>query len=184
MLPLTGDASDRRYYRAILHDGDSMVLALHAGSIEFDRMPFVSVARLLAAIAVAGAAHPASLGRARHHRPAGPRRRHACRHILVRRPPDEHDALYRQAVSFIARLQTRGAELASEDYPPYRVAFDTDKLAWEFEFFYKYFLKAYRGVSPSVDGARGRSRRSGPQSSKSSRTSRVCCAIATITVAI
>ena len=42
--------------------------------------------------------------------------------------PDEHAALYREAVSFIARLQQRGAELASDDYPPYRIAFDTDKL--------------------------------------------------------
>ena len=51
-------------------------------------------------------------------------------------------------------MQERGAELASDEYPPYRVAFDTDKLAWEFEFFYKHFLKAYRGAAPSVDAQR------------------------------
>jgi N-acetylmuramate 1-kinase len=149
VLPLTGDASDRRYYRVILQDGDSMVLALHAGSIEFDRMPFVSVARLLATIAL-------PVPRILHHsdelgiiglQDLGDVTLQAH---LGAATPDEHDALYRQAVSLIARLQTRGAEVASEDYPPYHVAFDTDKLAWEFEFFYKYFLKAYRGVSPSV----------------------------------
>jgi N-acetylmuramate 1-kinase len=149
VLPLTGDASDRRYYRVILRDGDSMVLALHAASIEFDRMPFVKVAGLLAAI-------PLPVPRILHHSDElgiiG--LQDLCDVTLQAHlgaaTPDEHDALYRQAVSLIARLQTRGAELASEDYPPYGVAFDTDKLAWEFEFFYKYFLKAYRGVSPSV----------------------------------
>ena len=86
-------------------------------------------------------------------------------------------------MSFIARLQQRGAELASDEYPPYRVAFDTDKLAWELEFFYKYFLKAYRGVSPSVDVQQALSR-NGRRSSRSWPASRVCCAIATITAAI
>jgi aminoglycoside/choline kinase family phosphotransferase len=63
---------------------------------------------------------------------------------------DEHAALYRQAVLFIARLQQRGQELASADYPPYKVAFDTDKLSWELEFFYKYFIRQYRGASPGL----------------------------------
>ena len=126
-----------------------MVLALHAGPIDFDRMAFVSVARLLNAMTL-------PVPRILHHsnelgiiglQDLGDVTLQAH---LGAATPDEHDALYRQAVSLIARLQGRGAEFASEDYPPYRVAFDTDKLAWEFEFFYKYFLKAYRGVSPSV----------------------------------
>jgi aminoglycoside/choline kinase family phosphotransferase len=65
--------------------------------------------------------------------------------------PDQHAALYRQAVSFLAVLQQRGHELASDEYPPYRVAFDTDKLAWELEFFYKYFVRQYRGLSPTLE---------------------------------
>jgi len=64
---------------------------------------------------------------------------------------DEHAALYRQAVSFITRLQQRGGELQSDEYPSYKVAFDTDKLSWELEFFYKYFLKQYRGASPPLE---------------------------------
>jgi aminoglycoside/choline kinase family phosphotransferase len=63
---------------------------------------------------------------------------------------DQHAALYRQAVSFIARLQQRGEELRSPESPPYAIAFDTDKLSWELEFFYKYFLKQYRGVAPPL----------------------------------
>ena len=67
--------------------------------------------------------------------------------------PDEHAALYRQAVSFIAQLQQRGAELAvATSYPPYRIAFDTDKLSWELEFFFKHFLRrlSRRGTRSST----------------------------------
>jgi len=61
--------------------------------------------------------------------------------------PAEHAALYREAVSLIATLQRRGEELASPEYVPYGIAFDTDKLMWEFQFFIKHFLEAYRGSS-------------------------------------
>src|SRR5687767_1222593 len=48
VMPLTGDASDRRYYRVLLKDAPPIVLALHAGPIEYASMPFVSIASLLA----------------------------------------------------------------------------------------------------------------------------------------
>jgi N-acetylmuramate 1-kinase len=149
VLPLTGDASDRRYFRALLRDGASIVLALHAGPIDFDTMPFVTISRLMSQI-------PLPVPTILHHSNAlgiiglqdlGDVTLQAH---LGAAALDDHHALYRQAVSFIARLQRRGAELTSDEYPPYHVAFDTDKLSWEFEFFYKHFLRAYRGVSPSV----------------------------------
>ena len=58
----------------------------------------------------------------------------------------ERGKRYREAVGLIARLQQRGAELASPDYPPYGVAFDLEKLMWELEFFVRHFLLAYRGA--------------------------------------
>jgi hypothetical protein len=42
VLPLTGDASDRRYYRVLMKAGDSIVLALHAGAIDYATLPFGS----------------------------------------------------------------------------------------------------------------------------------------------
>lgn len=157
VVPLTGDASDRRYFRVLLRDSEPIVLALHTGPIDFETMAFVRVAQLLAAV-------PLPVPRILHHSNAlgiiglqdlGDVTLQAH---LGAASPDEHDALYRQAVSFIARLQQRGQELASDEYPPYRVAFDTDKLAWEFEFFFKYFLKAYRGLSPSAEVQAGLSK--------------------------
>ena len=149
VLPLTGDASDRRYYRVLLKSGDSLVLALHAGAIEYASLPFVRVWELMRAI-------PLPVPELLHHSNAlGIIAQEDLGDVTLQAhlgaaTADQHAALYRQAVSFIAVLQQRGAELASNDFPPYKVAFDTDKLAWELEFFYKYFVRQYRGMSPSV----------------------------------
>src|SRR5215212_10471380 len=52
VVPLTGDASDRRYFRVLLRDEPSQVIAVQPGAIEFETLPFVNVARLLAAMPV------------------------------------------------------------------------------------------------------------------------------------
>ncbi len=148
VLPLTGDASDRRYFRVRLDGAPSVVLALHAGPIEFATMPFVSVSRLMAAI-------PLPVPAILHHsdrlgiiglEDLGDVTLQAH---LGTASPAEHAAHYRKAVQFIARLQQRGAELRSDDYTPYGVAFDVAKLTWELEFFVKHFLVAYCGRTPS-----------------------------------
>jgi hypothetical protein len=50
VVPLTGDASDRRYFRILLRDEPSQVLAVHPGAIEFRALPFVNVYVLLTAM--------------------------------------------------------------------------------------------------------------------------------------
>ncbi len=150
VLPLTGDASDRKYFRAFVRGGPSIVLALHGGPIEFARMPFTAVARLMNRIPLPVPAilhHSDELGiiglddlgdvTLQAHLGAASRA--------------EHAALYREAVSFIARLQQRGAELASDDCAPYQVAFDVEKLTWELEFFVKHFIVGYRGATPTEE---------------------------------
>jgi aminoglycoside/choline kinase family phosphotransferase len=59
VVPLTGDASDRKYFRLILNEGPSIVLALHAGPIVFVDLPFANVAELMQRI---GLPVPAVLG--------------------------------------------------------------------------------------------------------------------------
>jgi aminoglycoside/choline kinase family phosphotransferase len=154
VLPLTGDASDRRYFRVLLRDNDSLVLALHADAIEFEAMPFVAVSRLLDAIPLPV---PAIL---HHSNELGIIGLQDLGDVTLQAhlgaaTPAQHAALYRQAVSFIARMQVRGDELASATHPPYGIAFDVEKLTWELEFFTKHFLGAYRGVpmSPAVCAA-------------------------------
>jgi len=146
VMPLTGDASDRRYFRVLLKDAKPIVLALHAGPIEHDAMPFVSVAKLLAAVAV-------PVPKILHHSdPLGVLGLEDLGDVTLQAhvgaaTAAEHAALYRQAVGFIARMQQRGEELRSEEYPPYRIAFDVEKLTWELEFFVKHYLVAYKGAS-------------------------------------
>ncbi len=147
-MPLTGDASDRRYFRVLMKNEPSQVLAVHPGPIEFDTLPFVNVSRLLSAMPVPVPrilAHSDALG-IMSQQDLGDVTLQAH---LGAASPAEHAALYRQAVSFIETLQRRGRDLESPDYVPYGIAFDVEKLTWELQFFAKHFLEAYRGASLS-----------------------------------
>jgi aminoglycoside/choline kinase family phosphotransferase len=152
VMPLTGDASDRRYYRVLLKDSKPIVLALHTGPIDFSGMPFVAVAKLLREV-------PVPVPRILHHSdPLGVLGLEDLGDVTLQAhlgaaTPAEHAALYRQAVGFIALMQQRGEALRSEAYPPYRIAFDVEKLTWELEFFVKHYLLAYKGA-PLPDSVR------------------------------
>jgi len=146
VVPLTGDASDRRYFRVILPDDDSIVLALHAGPIEFATLPFANVAELLKRIP-----HPVPviLG---HSDAEGILALEDLGDVTLQAhlgaaSESQHQALYREAVALIELLQRRGAELASDRYMPYRVSFDVEKLTWELDFFVRHFIQAYRGIA-------------------------------------
>ena len=147
-MPLTGDASDRRYFRVLMKGDKPIVLALHQGPIEFAKMPFVAVARLLQQIPLPV---PAIL---HHSDELGVLGLEDLGDVTLQAhlgaaTPAEHAALYRQAVSFIARMQQRGEALRSPDYPPYQIAFDVEKLTWELEFFVRHYLVAYKGATLS-----------------------------------
>jgi hypothetical protein len=150
VVPLTGDASDRKYFRIISPDASSIVLALHAGPIDFAALPFANVATLLERIPLPV---PTILG---HSDALGIIALQDLGDLTLQAhlgaaPPIEHAARYRQAVAFIELLQRRGASLASDAYLPYTIAFDVEKLTWELNFFLKYFLEGYRGAS--IDAA-------------------------------
>ena len=145
VVPLTGDASDRRYYRVHLPDGASIVLSLYAGPFDFDTLSFVNVARLLGQMPVP---IPQVLG---HADDIGVLALEDLGDVTLQAhlgsaPFAEHAALYRQAVALIATLQRRGSELVSPAYVPYEIAFDVEKLTWELDFFSKHFIEGYRGV--------------------------------------
>jgi aminoglycoside/choline kinase family phosphotransferase len=146
VVPLTGDASDRRYFRVLTPGGrPSTVLAVNAEPFDYAKLPFVNVAELLAAM-------PVPVPKILDH--AGDLGILALEDLgdvtlqahLGAAPAQDHAALYRQAVSIIDVMQRRGVELADPRYTPYGVSFDVEKLTWEFDFFIKHFLEAYRGV--------------------------------------
>jgi N-acetylmuramate 1-kinase len=145
VVPLTGDASDRRYFRILPADGPSIVLALHSDAIDFASLPFVNVAALLQQVPLPvpivldhsdalGVLALQDLGDV------------TLQAHLGAATPTEHAALYRQAVALVELLQRRGGELRSEAYLPYGIAFDVEKLTWELDFFTRHFVEGYRGV--------------------------------------
>jgi aminoglycoside/choline kinase family phosphotransferase len=145
VVALTGDASDRRYFRVLPRDGDSFVLAVNAAPFDYQSLPFVNVAELLSAVPVPV---PRILGEAAD---LGVLALEDLGDVTLQAhvgaaPAKAHAALYRLAVSFIEILQRRGAELTDAKYLPYGIAFDPEKLTWEFDFFIKHFLEAYRGA--------------------------------------
>jgi N-acetylmuramate 1-kinase len=145
VVPLTGDASDRKYFRVITPDTSSYVIALHAGPIDFTTLPFANVAELLRQVPLPV---PQIFG---HSDALGIVALQDLGDVTLQAhlgaSPAEHAALYRQAVALIDRLQRRGAELQSSRYLPYGIAFDAEKLTWELEFFVRHFVEAYRGAA-------------------------------------
>ena len=150
VVPLTGDASDRRYFRVITSDARTRVIALHSEPFEFEKLPFVNVARLFQAIPLPvpeildhaddlGILLLQDLGDV------------TLQAHLGAAAPTEHAALYREAVSFLVTLQTRGRELISDSFIPYGIVFDREKLLWELDFFLKHFVEAYRGIQLPAD---------------------------------
>jgi len=146
VVPLTGDASDRQYFRIIPADGPSLVLALHGGPIELATLPFATVAHLLRQVPLPV---PRILG---HSDPLGIVALQDLGDVTLQAhlgtaTAGEHAALYRQAVALIELLQRRGEELASDADGPYRMAFDVEKLTWELDFFVRHFLEGYRAAA-------------------------------------
>src|SRR5262245_30970328 len=146
VVPLTGDASDRKYFRVLMRHAPTEVLAVHPQAIDFERLPFANVSRLYSAMPVPV---PRILG---HSNPLGIIALQDLGDVTLQAHLGaasfvEHKALYREAVTLIETLQRRGAELASPDYVPYGIAFDVEKLTWELQFFTKHFLEGYRGAA-------------------------------------
>ncbi len=183
VVPLTGDASDRKYFRIIPADGPSIVLALHAGPIDFATLPFANVGDAAAADPAAGAGHPRTLRPARDRRAAGSRRRHAAgaprRGVAIGArgalPPGGGADRAAAAARRRARSPTRSCRTG--------IAFDVEKLTWELDFFAKHFVEGYRGSAFTPPERTALAAEWALDRRPSWRPSRACCAIATTTAA-
>jgi aminoglycoside/choline kinase family phosphotransferase len=154
IVALTGDASDRRYFRVVPPGGTPYVLSVHAAPFEDGSLPFVNVGRLFSAMPVPV---PEVLGE------AGDLGILALEDLgditlqarLGAADADEQLRLYREAVDLIETFQRRGLELANPEFIPFGIAFDVEKLTWEMNFFVKHFLEAYcrATLPPSIRSA-------------------------------
>jgi aminoglycoside/choline kinase family phosphotransferase len=145
VVALTGDASDRRYFRVLLQDAPSQVLAVHPGPLDVDGLPFVNVARLLGAMQLPAPrilAHSNALGILALEDLGDV----TLQAHLGAASADEHTALYTEAVTLLCTMQHRGRDLNSPAYVPFGISFDVAKLMWELQFFTAHFLEGYRGA--------------------------------------
>ena len=149
LVPLTPDASDRRYIRVVPPVGATQVLAVYPGPIDYARMPFASIAALFTAMPVPV---PRVLG---HSDALGIVAQEDLGDVTLQShlpgiPAADAHALYREAVTIVATLQRRGAELAPSAAVAYQLAFDVPKLIFELDFFETHFLEGHRGVTLST----------------------------------
>jgi aminoglycoside/choline kinase family phosphotransferase len=146
VLPLTPDASDRRYYRVATPAGEPFVIALHSAPFAPGSLPFVSVAGLFEAM-------PLPVPHVRAEMPdlgivviddLGDT---TLQMAVDSAPGLPHAAWYERAVDHLVVLQKRGAQLEDAQLLPYTLAFDVEKLMWEMQFFVTHFLEAFRGLT-------------------------------------
>jgi aminoglycoside/choline kinase family phosphotransferase len=146
--PLAGDASTRRYYRVLWSEEagvTSSVLALMPEAFEPEREPFLNVARLFTEMPVrVPKVHDVS-------GPEGILLLEDCGDELLQTLAEQADretlkGFYLKALRILARIQSRGADLESQSYFPYGIAFDEEKLSWELDYFRRHFLEGFRRV--------------------------------------
>jgi hypothetical protein len=148
-VPLSGDASTRRYFR-ISCGGATAVLALHPEPFVPAELAFLEVRELLAGW---GLPVPEVF------EADGPQAILLLEDLGDRTLQQALDQglgaarrleLYREALDQLVTLQ-REAERGPHAASCFRVAFDVEKLSWELHYFEKHFLEGLRGRSLGVE---------------------------------
>ncbi len=148
VVPLSGDASTRRYYR-VIEDGRPYVLALYPEAFEPDASSFLTVRALLAGYGLPvpgvvdvdggrGIVLQEDLGDCTLQEAL-----HGC-------SPGRRAEMYGEAVDGIARLQ-REAARGPQQAECFRTTFDIEKLSWELHYFEKHFLEGHRSCELTVE---------------------------------
>jgi aminoglycoside/choline kinase family phosphotransferase len=148
VIPLSGDASARRYYR-IVHGDTTCVLSLYPEPFEPEGQPFLVVRNLMAGWGLPvpevldvdgplGIVILADLGDL------------TLQEALRGAGAARQTELYRQALDQLVVLQ-REAARAPQRANCFQIAFDFEKLSWEMHFFWKHFLEGHRKHDLSVE---------------------------------
>jgi aminoglycoside/choline kinase family phosphotransferase len=165
LIPLQGDASDRRYYRLLLSAPvagfTSLVVMRLARPYTAGELPFVNVQRYLALTGIPvphivcdDAAHGVivleDLGDV------------TLEAALRGASAPQIDGWYRQALDLLLRLQHPVAPPPRRSCVAFRLAFDVEKLMWELDFFMTHMLQGLCGqtlASSEAAALRGQFRR-------------------------
>ena len=148
LIPLLGDASDRRYYRlrraTTSHGPASMVLMRLAQPYTEGELPFVNVQRYLSS---QGIPVPAIIGNDASHgfvllEDLGDETLESA----LRATGREHIAsLYHEAVDILLAIQRATNTPLRGDCLAFQLAFDVEKLMWELDFFLTHMLRQLCG---------------------------------------
>ncbi len=146
--PLHGDASSRTYVRVAPTGRPAMVLALHPERFAPGSLPQVVVGSIFRRL---GIPIPAVLDEAPDLgilavEDLGDE---TLQRWMAGGADRDPAPLYREAIGYVAALQTGGAPFRDEGALPFTLAFDVPKLAWELDFFRSEFLEAHRRVTLS-----------------------------------
>ena len=148
VVPLSGDASTRRYYRLLLPER-SLVLALYPEPFAPEELSYLSVHALFESHGLPvpgtedvdggrGVVLQEDLGD------------ETLQTLLKDATPTQVEALYREAVDRIAQLQRRAAQ-GPQQAACFQIAFDIEKLSWELHYFQKHFLEGLRQADLTVE---------------------------------
>lgn len=142
---LLGDASSRQYFRYISSDGESYIMAAYPEPFSPDHFSYREIYEILRLIEVPvpeilkidgrlGIVFQEDLGD------------ESLQGVLAETPSKMKKILLENAVDLIIRIQEKGTEEFNPQHEGYSLAFDREKLVWEFNFFRKHYLGNYRGV--------------------------------------
>ena len=149
---LLGDASSRQYFRYVSTDGESFIMAAYPEPFSPDHFSYLEVYEILRLIDVPvpeilkidgrlGIVFQEDLGD------------ESLQGLLAETPPNMRKILLENAVDMIIRIQEKGTEEFKPEHEGYALAFDEEKLVWEFNFFRKHYLGNYRGAGqPDSEG--------------------------------
>lgn len=142
ITPLTPDASTRRYYR-LPWKGQTAIAAIYPEPFDPATQPFLDVTELFAAAQLPTPAILA-IDSARALIIQEDLGDWQLRDALAAAIEDERDRLFEDAIKIIARIQA-ATELSKErNSISSRLAFDTEKLQWELDYFYQHYFKNLR----------------------------------------
>jgi len=140
---LVGDASSRQYYRYVTDDGDSYILAAYPEPFDTSSFSYRQIYDLLQEIAIPvpeiiaidselGIVLQEDLGN------------ESLQKTLRNADDRQKGLLLKEAIGHILTIQEKGTQALKPEYEGYGLAFDEEKLNWEFRFFARHYLFIHR----------------------------------------
>lgn len=149
---LIGDASSRQYFRYVTDFEKSYILAVYPEPFDPESFTYRQVYELLKEICLPvpeilqmdgalGIVLQEDLGN------------QTLQKYFMTCSSRDRDRLLRLAIEYMIRIQKEGSRAISPHFEGYRLAFDEEKLNWEFGFFRRHYLGNYRQLK--LEGEEG-----------------------------